>query len=107
MRYELTDFEWAAIRSFLPNKPRGIPSVGDRRVLNGIFWSCARVLPGAICRRPMVPVTRFVQWRRAGVWERITAALAAGHDPTVQMIDPSIVRVHQHRSHRDDPPSLA
>jgi transposase len=33
MRYELTDFEWAAIRSFLPNKPRGIPRVDDRRVL--------------------------------------------------------------------------
>jgi hypothetical protein len=38
MRYELTDFEWAAITSFLPNKPRGIPRVDDRRVLNGIFW---------------------------------------------------------------------
>ena len=38
MRYELTDFEWAAIRSFLPNKPRGIPRVDDRRVLNSIFW---------------------------------------------------------------------
>jgi len=25
MRYELSDFEWAAITSFLPNKPRGIP----------------------------------------------------------------------------------
>ena len=37
MRYELTDFEWAAIKSFLPNKPRGIPRVDDRRVLNGIF----------------------------------------------------------------------
>jgi len=37
-RYELTDVEWAAIRSFLPNKPRGIPRVNDRRVLNGIFW---------------------------------------------------------------------
>ena len=37
MRYELTDFEWAAIRSILPNKPRGIPRVNDRRVLNGIF----------------------------------------------------------------------
>jgi hypothetical protein len=24
MRYELTDFEWAAIKSFLPSKPRGI-----------------------------------------------------------------------------------
>jgi transposase len=38
MRYGLTDFEWAAIRSFLANKPRGIPRVDDRRVLNGIFW---------------------------------------------------------------------
>ena len=38
MRYELTDFEWAAIRSFLPKKPRGISRVDDRRVLNGIFW---------------------------------------------------------------------
>jgi transposase len=37
MRYELTDFEWAAIRQLLPNKPRGNPRVDDRRVLNGIF----------------------------------------------------------------------
>ena len=33
-----TDFEWTAIRPFLPNKPRGVPRVNDRRVLNGIFW---------------------------------------------------------------------
>jgi transposase len=45
MRYELTDFEWAAIRSFLPNKPRGIPRVDDRRVLNGIFWVLRSVAP--------------------------------------------------------------
>ena len=38
MRYELTDHEWTAIRPFLPNKPRGVPRVNDRRVLNGIFW---------------------------------------------------------------------
>jgi transposase len=38
MRYELTDFEWSAIRLMLPNKPRGVPRVDDRRVLNGIFW---------------------------------------------------------------------
>ena len=38
MRYELTDFEWAAIWPFLPNKPRGVPRVNDRRILNGIFW---------------------------------------------------------------------
>ena len=55
MRYELTDFEWAAIRSFLPNKPRGIPRVNDRRVLNGIFWVFAQALPGVTCACPMVP----------------------------------------------------
>jgi transposase len=38
MRYELTDFEWVAIQPFLPNKPRGVPRVNDRRVLNGMFW---------------------------------------------------------------------
>ena len=38
MRYELPIFEWVAINSLLPNKPRGIPRVDDRRVLNGIFW---------------------------------------------------------------------
>jgi transposase len=37
MRYELTDFGWTAIRPFLPNKPRGVPSVNDRRVRNGEF----------------------------------------------------------------------
>ena|ERR1700688_745744 len=38
MRYELRDYEWAAIKPMLPNKPRGVPRVNDRRVLNGIFW---------------------------------------------------------------------
>jgi len=38
MRYELSDEEWTAIKPMLPNKPRGVPRVNDRRVLNGIFW---------------------------------------------------------------------
>jgi hypothetical protein len=38
MRYELADDEWIAIKTMLPNKPRGVPRVNDRRVLNGIFW---------------------------------------------------------------------
>jgi hypothetical protein len=33
MRYELSDYEWTAIK----NKPRGVRRVNDRRVLNGIF----------------------------------------------------------------------
>jgi transposase len=38
MRYELTDNEWAAVMPLLPNKPRGVARLDDRRVLNGIFW---------------------------------------------------------------------
>jgi transposase len=55
------------------------------------FGCCGPVHRGAIYQSP-----RFVRWRRAGVWSRIIDALAAGHDATVQMIDTSIVRVHQH-----------
>jgi transposase len=50
MRYELTDNEWSAIKPMLPNKPRGVPRVNDRRVLNGIFWVLRSGAPGAICR---------------------------------------------------------
>jgi len=32
MQYELTDWEWAGIRTMLPNKPRGVARVGDRPV---------------------------------------------------------------------------
>jgi transposase len=100
MRYELADHEWVSIKPMLPNKPRGVPRVNDRRVLNGIFWvlrsgASWRDLPAAFG-----PYTtcynHFVRWRRAGVWGRIIDALAAAHDAAVQMIDTSIVRVHQH-----------
>src|SRR6516165_9381852 len=100
MRYELTDHEWAAIKPMLPNKPRGVPRVNDRRVLNGIFWVLASGAPWRDLPKAFGPYTtcynRFVRWRQAGVWSRIIDALAAAHDAAVQMIDTSIVRVHQH-----------
>jgi transposase len=33
MRYELSDYEWTAIKPMLPNKPRGVRGVNGRRVL--------------------------------------------------------------------------
>jgi transposase len=64
MRYELTDYEWAAIKPMLPNKPRGVPRINDRRVLNGIFWVLRSGAPWrAICRRT-TGLVRFVRWRR-------------------------------------------
>ena len=50
MRYELTDQEWSAIKLMLPNKPRGVPRVNDRRMLNGIFSVLHREHHGTISR---------------------------------------------------------
>jgi transposase len=100
MRYELSDREWVAVKPMLPNKPRGVPRVNDRRVLNGIFWVLRSGAPWRDLPEECGPYTtcynRFVRWRRAGVWRRIMNALAGAQDAAVQMIDTSIVRVHQH-----------
>lgn len=37
-RYDLSEGEWRLIEPLLPNKPRGVARVDDRRVLNGIFY---------------------------------------------------------------------
>jgi transposase len=100
MRYELSEPEWRVIKPMLPNKPRGVPRVDDRRVLNGIFWVLRsgapwRDLPENYGSRTTC-YNRFVRWRRAGIWDRIMSGLATVHDTAVQMIDTSIVRVHQH-----------
>jgi len=87
MRYELTDHEWSAIRPMLPNKPRGVPRVNDRRVLNGIFWVLRSGAPWRDLPEIYGPCTtcynRFVRWRRAGVWDKIMEALAAAHKAAV------------------------
>ena len=102
MRYELSDFEWSVIKPMLPDKPRGIPRVDDRRVLNGIFWVLRSGAPWRDLPEIYGPCTtcynRFVRWRRAGVWDQIMEALTAAHEAAVQMIDTSVVRVHQHGS---------
>jgi transposase len=98
-RYELTDFEWNAIEPHLPNKPRGVPRVDDRRVLNGIFWVLRSGAPWGDLPERYGPRTtvynRFNRWRKAGVWDRLMDTIVEAHDGDVQMIDTSIVRVHQ------------
>jgi transposase len=83
MRYELSAYEWSVIRPMLPNKPRGVPRVDDRRILNGIFWvlrsGACRDLPEA-CGPHTTCYNRFVRWRRAGVWDRIMDARASARD---------------------------
>jgi transposase len=98
-RYDLTDFEWRVIEPLLPNKPRGVPRVDDRRVLNGIFWVLRSGAPWRDLPERYGPRTtcynRFVRWRKAGVWDRLMDAIAAAHDGNIQMIDSTSVRAHQ------------
>lgn len=61
MRYELTDHEWTAIRPMLPNKPRGVPRVNDRRVLNGIFWVLRSGAPWRDLSQCLWPVHDLLQ----------------------------------------------
>jgi transposase len=86
-------------QAFLPNKPRGVLRVNDRRVLNGIFLDIAVRRPWCDLPESFGPYTtcynRFVRWRIAGIWDLIMEAFAEIHDGSVQMIDTSIVRVHQ------------
>ena len=90
-RYELTDFEWKAIEPHLPNKPRGVPRVDDRRVLNGIFWVLRSGAPWGDLPERYGPRTtvynRFNRWRKAGVSDRLMDAIVKAHDGDVQMID--------------------
>jgi transposase len=70
MRYELSDCEWSVIGPMLPNKPRGILRVDDRRVLNGIFCVLRSGAPWRDLPDIYGPRTtcynRFVRWGRAG-----------------------------------------
>ncbi len=99
-RYDLTDFEWRVIEPLLPNKPRGVPRVDDRRVLNGIFWVLRSGAPWRDLPERYGPRTtcynRFVRWRKSGVWDRMMDAITAAHDGDIQMIDSTAVRAHQH-----------
>ncbi|WP_288990228.1 IS5 family transposase [uncultured Sphingopyxis sp.] len=98
-RYDLTDFEWRVIEPLLPNKPRGVPRVDDRRVLNGIFWVLRSGAPWRDLPERYGPRTtcynRFARWRKAGVWDRMMDAITAAYDGDIQMIDSTSIRAHQ------------
>jgi transposase len=96
MRYELSDYEWAAIKPFLPNKPRGIPRVKRS--------ACAqRYVLGLAIRRAMARSARDL-WALYDLLQSLRSlgtgwclgpdhgALAAMHDAAVQMIDTSVVQ---------------
>ena len=94
-----SDEQWARIEPHLPTDVRGKERVDDRRVISGIVhvlkigcrWSDVPSEYG----QPTTIYNRFNRWRKAGVWDRLMDAIIEAHDGKVQMIDSSVVRVHQ------------
>jgi len=99
-RFDLSDKEWAIISPLLPNKPRGVARTDDRRVLNGIFYILRTGSPWRDLPERYGPYTtaynRFNRWAKAGIWLRIFETLAAKSPQSMQFIDSSIIRAHQH-----------
>ena len=99
-RYEFTDEDWAQIEPLLPKQERGGKWNDHRTVMNGMFWVLrSGAFWSDLPERYGPPTTiynRFNRWRKAGVWDRLMDEITRLYDGDVQMIDTSIVRVHQH-----------
>jgi len=96
----LTEVQFERLKPLLPNKPRGVPRVDDRRVISGII----HVIRGGLMWKDAPPVygphktlyNRFVRWSQAGVFDRIFAELAvesAAMDTV--MVDATHLKAHR------------
>jgi transposase len=105
-RHELSDAVWARLEPLLPRRTRGKPRKDDRSVINAIVWKLATGAPWRDLPERYGPwssvYTRFRRWTRAGVWDRIFAAVqrdedAAGRlDWALHFVDGTVIRAHQH-----------
>jgi transposase len=96
----LNDRQWGRLEPLLPNKPRGVPRVDDRRVISGIV----HVLQSG-CRWKDAPAVygphktlynRHKRWSEKDVWGAVFEALAAeGGPPAEVLIDSTHVKAHR------------
>ena len=96
----LSDAQFSRLKPLLPNKPRGVPRVDDRRVISGIVhvlmgggrWADA---PAAYGPRKTLD-NRWVRWAKAGVWRQAFEELAAsGGPPAELMLDSTWAKAHR------------
>lgn len=56
----MTDFEWRVLEPFLPNKPKGVPRVDDRRVLR--LCDLAPLQAHDLASIPILPLTDAINF---------------------------------------------
>jgi len=107
-RHELSDAQWERLGPLLPPQvaATGRPAKDHRTIINAILWRLKtgtpwRDLPERYGSWQTV-YSRFRRWQRAGVWERVLAALQTEADATgdldwsLHFVDGTTVRAHQH-----------
>src|ERR671926_135515 len=107
-RGDLTDEQWERLQPLLPpQKPHtGRPNKDHRRIINGILWIDRTGAPWRDLPEYYGPwstvASRFYRWEKLGLWQKILEALqdqaqqAGCIDWTVQFVDATIIRAHQH-----------
>jgi transposase len=100
-RYELSDAQWVRIRDFLPGKAGdpGRSAADNRLFVNGVLWVLRsgahwHDLPERYGKWKSLH-KRFSRWAKAGVWERVFAALIKDPRNEYLMLDTTLVRAHQ------------
>ena len=96
----LSDAQWERLAPLLPNKPRGVPRVDDRRVISGIvvaLQSGGRWIDVPTEYGPRKTLyNRFVRWSAQGVWQVVFETLAAtGGPPVAVLLDSTHVKAHR------------
>lgn len=96
----LTEEQFNKIRPLLPNKPRGVPRVDDRRVLSGIIFGIRRGYRWSDVPAEYGPAktlcNRYKRWSDAGVFGQVFETLAREQaDLATLMIDTSHVKTHR------------
>lgn len=100
-RYELNENQWERIEKLLPGKREdpGRSARDNRLFVHGVLWilrSGARWsdLPERYGKWKSVH-KRFTRWARAGVWEKVFAALVKDPKNDYLMLDSTLVKAHQ------------
>jgi transposase len=111
-RGDLTDAQYARLEPLLPppRPPKGSkggrPRNDDRTIINGILWILRTGAPWpdlpARYGPPSTVSTRLYRWKKAGIWDRIFAAVQAEADAHGELdwethhVDATVIRAHQH-----------
>jgi transposase len=101
-RFVLTDAQWAKMEPHCLGKPGdpGRSGEDNRRFVEAILWitrtgSPWRDMPEFFGNWNSV-YTRFRDWTKARVFERLFAAVSDEPDMEYAMVDGTIVKVHRH-----------